>query len=143
MNNQQHSNHQQNYQQNSNRSQYQNRAQYSEKSALQRELRYKEYDLTQLDVQIDALGEKGRLLEEAKKAHMQSIPLAIAQVALSTLGVRYLPPVARSWYYRHQQYLRTEEQLKQHALSLHTRRNGLVAQIEQIEIQIEMLQYQP
>ena len=143
MNDQQHSDDQQNSQQNRNyRSQYQNRAQYSEQSTLKRELRYRENDLAMLDAQIDALGEKGNALEEAKKAHMQAIPFAIAQVALSTLGVRYLPPVARSWYYKHQQYLRTEEQLKQHALSLHTRRNGLVAQIEQLQTQIEMLQYQ-
>jgi hypothetical protein len=142
MNNQRY-NSQQNSQQNSNRFQYQNRAQYSQKETLMRELRYLERDLVALDAQIDALGEKGRALEAAKKAHMQAIPLAIAQVALSTLGVRYLPPTARSWHYKHQQYLRSEELLKQQALSLHARKNGLVAQIEQIEIQIEMLQYQP
>ena len=134
---------QQNSQQNSNnRFQYQNRAQYSEKSILQRELRYLERDLAALDAQIDALGEKGRALENAKKAHMQAIPFAIAQVALSTLGVRYLPPVARTWHYKYQQFQRSEEQLQQYAISLYTRRSALIAQMEQIEIQIEMLQYQ-
>jgi hypothetical protein len=136
-------NQQQNSQQNSNRFQYQNRGQSSEKSTLQRELRYLERDLANLDAQIDALGDKGRALEAAKNAHMRAVPFAIGQVALSTLGVRFLPPVARTWHYKYQQYLRSEEQLKQHALSLYAKRNGLVAQIEQIEIQIEMLQYQP
>lgn len=135
MNNQRYN--QQNHQQN------RNRAQYSERSALQRELRYLERDLANIDAQIDALGERGKLLEADKKAHMQAMPLAIAQVALSTLGVRYLPPVARSWHYKLQQFQRTEEQLRHHALSLHTRRNALVAQMEHIEIQIEMLQYHP
>jgi hypothetical protein len=139
--NQRYNHHQQNFQQN--RYQYQNRAQSSQKETLQRELRYLERDLVALDAQIDALGEKGRLLEAAKAAHMQSIPLAIAQVALSTLGVRFLPPAARSWHYKHQQYLRSEEQLRQYAIALFARRNGLVAQIEQLAIQIEMLQYQP
>lgn len=122
----------------SNRSQYDHRTQFSRKESLERELHYLERDLAALDAQIDALGEQGRLLEAAKNAHMASIPFAIGQVALSTLGVR-LPPVARTWHYKHQQYLRAEEQLKQHAVTLHARRCALVAQIEQIE----MLQYHP
>src|ERR1700730_11076221 len=85
-----------------------NRFQYSRKDSLERDLRYLERDLVALDVQIDALGDKGRALETAKKAHMGSIPFAIAQVALSTLGVKFLPPVARTWYYKHQQYIRME-----------------------------------
>jgi hypothetical protein len=142
--NQRNSNYQQhnNYQQ-QNRYQQGNRFQYSRKEALERDLRYLERDLLGLDAQIDALGEKGRMLETAKNAHMGTIPLAIAQIALSTLGVRFLPPVARTWYYKHQQYLRSEENLKQYAVSLCVKRNALTAQIEQIEVQIEMLQYQP
>lgn len=126
----------------SNHFQSSNRGQFSRKESLERELHYLERDLAALDTQIDALGEKGRLLEAAKNAHLASIPFAIGQVALSTLGVR-LPPVARSWHYKHQQYLRAEEQLRQHAVTLHARRCALVAQIEQIQIQIDMLQYHP
>jgi len=144
MNNQRYN--QQNNRQNSNgnynRSQYQsNRGQSFHKEQLERELRYLERDLVSLDVQIDTLREKGMLLDAAKRAHMGGIPLALAQVALSTVGVQFLPPVARTWYYKHQQYLRSEEQLKYHALSLSIKRNALTAQIEQIEIQIEMLQF--
>lgn len=127
---------QQNHHQQNNRYQQQNRYQSSRKELLERDLRYLERDLAALDTQIDALGEKGRLLEAAKNAHL-------ASVALSTLGVRYLPPVARTWHYKHQQYLQAEEQLKQYGVTLYTKRNTLVAQIEQIQIQIEMLQYQP
>ena len=119
------------------------RYQPSPKEALERDLRYLERDLAALDVQIDALEAKGRALEAAKNAHMGTVPFAIAQVALSTLGVRFLPPVARTWYYQHQQYLRMANNLKQHAITLHTRRNALAAQIEQIEIQISMLQFHP
>ena len=134
---------QQNHYQQNSRYQQQNRYQSSRKELLERDLRYLERDLAALDTQIDALGEKGRLLEAAKNAHLASIPFAIAQVALSTLGVRYLPPVARTWHYKHQQYFQAEEQLKQYGVTLYTKRNALVAQIEQIQIQIEMLQYQP
>lgn len=119
------------------------RFQYSRKEALERDLRYMERDLVALDVQIDALGDKGRALETAKNAHMGAIPFAIAQVALSTLGIKFLPPVARTWYYKHQQYLRMEENLKQYAITLSTKRDALAAQIEQIEIQISMLQFHP
>lgn len=115
----------------------------SRKQQLERDLRYLERDLVNLDAQIDALGAKGRLLEAAKNAHMASIPFAIAQVALSTIGVKYLPPVARTWHFRHQQYLRTEVALQQHAVSLHYKREALATQIEHIEIMIEMEQYQP
>ena len=141
----QHANTQQNahFQQRSRSQQQGNRFQYSRKDSLERDLRYLERDLVALDVQIDALGDKGRALETAKKAHMGSIPFAIAQVALSTLGVKFLPPVARTWYYKHQQYIRMEENLKQFALSLYTKRNVLCAQMEHIEIQIDMLQFHP
>ncbi len=146
MNNQRHNQHNPSQNGNTgNRSQYTNnhRPFSSRKDELERELRYLERDLVSLDVQIDALGEKGRLLEQAKNAHMASIPFAIAQVALSTFGVKYLPPVARTWHYKHQQYLRSEENLKQFAVTLYTKRNALLAQMEHIEIHIEMAQYQP
>lgn len=147
MNNQrftQQQNHQNQHNSNGYRSQFQgNRAQFSHKDQLERDLRYLERDLITLDVQIDALREKGMQLQAAKNAHQAAIPFAIAQVALSTLGVRYLPPVARTWHYKNQQYLRSEEQLRQYALGLYTKRNALIAQMEHIEIQIEMLQYQP
>lgn len=140
-------NQRQNRQNNSQNGNYGNRSQQyrapSRKDQLERELRYLENDLIKLDAEIDALGEKGRLLDAAKNAHMASIPFAIAQVALSTIGVKYLPPVARTWYFRHQQYLRTEEALRQHAVTLHYRRETLASQVEHIEIMIEMLQYQP
>jgi hypothetical protein len=137
--------HQQNHHNTSgNSSQYHpNRAPFSRKEQLERDLYGLEREMMALDIQIDALHEKGRQLEAAKNAHQAAIPFAIAQVALSTLGVRYLPPVARTWHYKHQQYLRTEEQLKQHALSLYTKRNIVTAHMEYIEIHIEMLQYQP
>jgi len=131
------------YQNNRYQQQQGNRFQPSRKELLERDLRYMERDLAALDVQIDTLGDKGRALEAAKKAHMGSMPFAIAQVALSTLGVKFLPPVARTWYYKHQQYLRMEENLKQYAILLYTKRNALAAQIEQIEIQISMLQFHP
>lgn len=140
-------NQRQNRQNNSQNGNYGNRSQQyrapSRKDQLERELRYLENDLVKLDTEIDALGEKCRLLDAAKNAHMASIPFAIAQVALSTIGVKYLPPVARTWYFRHQQYLRTEEALRQHVVTLHYRREALASQIEHIEIMIEMLQYQP
>lgn len=132
-----------NFQQRGRYQQQGTRYQPSPKEALERDLRYKESDLAALDVQIDALGDKVRALDAAKNAHMGTVPFAIAQVALSTLGVRFLPPVARTWYYQHQQYVRMGNNLKQYAITLHTRRNALAAQIEQIEIQIEMLQFHP
>lgn len=141
----QHANTQQspNFQQRTRYQQQGTRYQSSPKEALERDLRYKESDLAALDVQIDSLKERGEALETAKRAHMGGIPLAIAQVALSTLGVRYLPPVARTWHYKYQQYCRMEENLKQYTITLHTKRNALAAQIEQIEIQISMLQFHP
>ncbi len=138
-------NNQQNNSQNGNsgnRSQYQYRAP-SRKEQLERDLQYLEKDLVSLDAQIDALGQKGMLLEAAKNTHMQGIPGAIAQVALSTLGVKYLPPVARTWYFKYQQFLRSEEALRQHAVTLHYKREAIATQIEHIEIQIEMLQFAP
>lgn len=132
-----------NFQQHGRYQQQGNRFQYSRKEALERDLRYLERDLVALDVQIDALGERGRALETAKRAHMGEIPFAIGQIALSTFGVRSLPPVARTWYYKHQQYLRAEENLRQYIITLHIRRMTLAAQIEQIGIQIEMLQFHP
>ncbi len=144
MNNQRYaSNQQNNYQRNgNNRYQQYNRTQ-ARKDQLERELHWLEHDLLSIDAQIDTLGEKGKLLEDAKNTHMQSIPWAIAQVALSTLGVRYLPPVARSWYFKYQQYLRAEEALKQHAVNLYYKREALASQIEHIEIMIDMLQFEP
>lgn len=146
MNNQRFNNQHTNGQSNTygNRSQSTNqRDQQFRKAQLERELRYLERDLVALDVQIDALGRKGQLLDAEKHAHMQRIPGAIAQVALSTLGVRYLPPVARSWYYKHQHLQQADFHLRQHALHLHTRREMLTAQIEQLTIQLEMLQFEP
>ncbi len=141
----QHANTQQNpnFQQRPRYQQQGSRYQPSPKEALERDLRYKESELAALDVQIDSLKERGEALEAAKRAHMGGIPFAIAQVALSTLGFRYLPPVARTWYYKYQQYGRMEENLRQHTITLHTRRDALAAQIEQIEIQISMLQFHP
>jgi hypothetical protein len=117
--------HQQNHHHTSgNHAQYHpNRGPFSRKEQLERDLYGLEREMMTLDIQIDALHEKGRQLEAAKNTHQASVPFAIAQVALSTLGVRYLPTVARTWHYKHQQYLRAEEQLKQHALSLYTKRN--------------------
>ncbi len=123
--------------------QYGNRSQPSLKEQLERELRQLERDLVALDCEIDALGEKGRLLDCAKSSHMSQVPGAIAQVALSTLGVRFLPPVARTWYYKYEQYRRSEEILKQAALNLHTRRQAICAQMFQTEVQLEQLQYRP
>lgn len=130
---------QQHYQQN----RYQHSNQFSRLRSLEYERDRLERMLAGLDAEIDVLREKGMLLEAAKQAHMRHIPGAIAQVVLSNIGVGFLPPLARNWQYRHQQYLRTEEQLKHHALSLYTRRNALIAQLQQIEVQIDMLQYQP
>ncbi|HEU5377158.1 MAG TPA: hypothetical protein VFV38_17135 [Ktedonobacteraceae bacterium] len=115
----------------------------SRKEQLERELRHLERDVASLDAHIDALGHKGRLLEAEKNAHLASIPFAIAQVALSTLGVRYLPPVARSWHYKHQQVLRAEANLKQYAVTLYTRREALIAQIEMLHVQIDLLPFEP
>ncbi len=138
-------NQQNNYQNSThNRSQYSHsRDQAFRREQLERELDWLERNLASLDAQIDAIGEKDKLLEAAKNAHIQSVPWAIAQVALSTLGVRHLPPVARTWHYKYQQYLRAEEALKQHAVTLYYKREALIAQIEQIQIKIDMLQFQP
>lgn len=143
MNNRNNRSQQNHFQQQSDRSQQGYRFQSSRKETLERDLRYLERDLIAVDVQIDALQTKSRALADAKNAHLAAIPFAIAQVALSTLGVRFLPPVARTWHYKHQQYLRAEEQLKQYALTLFTRRNVLTAQIEYLTMQLDMLQYQP
>ena len=127
MNNQRHHNQQQNNGQNNGyRSQYR---QYDpsqvRRAQLERDLQYLERDLVKIDSQLDALVKKGELLEQAKATHMRAVPFAIAQVALSTLGVRYLPPVARTWHYKHQQYLRAEESLRQRAVTLHYQREAL------------------
>jgi hypothetical protein len=125
---------------------FHNRSQYSNvsvKQTLEREIRQLEGELIAVDCQIDALGEKGRLLQAAKDAHIASVPLAIAQVAFSTLGLRFLPPVAREWNSKYQQYLRAEENLRQYALSLDTRRKTICAQLYRVETELEMLQYQP
>lgn len=146
MNQHQRFRHQQSHQYSNPRQSFQqstSRATSFRQEQLERELYALERELIALDAQIDALREKGRLLEDAKRAHQASVPFAIAQVALSTLGVRYLPPVARTWHSKNQHYLRAEEQLKQYALTLATRRQALLAQIEYVETQIEMLQYHP
>ncbi|HEU5381615.1 MAG TPA: hypothetical protein VFV38_39845 [Ktedonobacteraceae bacterium] len=137
----QYTNRQNNHHQNGNRYQQYNRTQ-SRKDQLERELHWLERDLVILDAQIDALGEKGRVLEAAKNAHMQSFPWAIAQVALSTIGVKHLPPVARTWYFKHQQYLRSEEALKQHAVTLYYKRDALATQIEHTQIMIDVLRFE-
>lgn len=146
----QHGNHRQNPNygnpRNTHRSQnnrYQQGRQYSRKDALEAQLRRLESDVLKLDARIDAAFQKGIALEAAKNQHMGSIPWAIAQVALSTLGVRYLPPVARTWHYRHQEYLRAEQALRLYCIDLNTQREALVAEIERIQIQLDVLQFHP
>ena len=117
--------------------------QYSRKDALEAQLRRLESELVRLDARIDAAFQKGIALETAKKHHLASIPWAIAQVALSTVGVRYLPPVARSWHYKHQEYLRAEERVRLPCLDLHHQREALATEIEHIQIQLDVLQFHP
>ena len=145
MNNQRQYNQQQNNgQHNGYRSQYRpyDRSQ-ARKDQLERDLQSLERDLVKIDTQLDALVNKGMLLEQAKAAHLRAVPFAIAQVALSTLGVRYLPPVARTWHFKHQQYLRAEEALRQRAVTLHYQREAIETQIEHTQIMIDMVQYEP
>ncbi len=115
----------------------------SRKYALEAQLRRLESELVRLDARIDAAFQKGIALQAEKNQHMRSVPLAIAQVALSTLGVRYLPPVARTWHYKHQEYLRAEQALRLHCIDLHTQRQALEAEIEHTKIQLDVLQYYP
>jgi hypothetical protein len=99
--------HQQNHHHTSgNSSQYHpNRAPFSRKEQLERDLYGLEREMMALDIQIDALHEKGRQLEAAKNAHQAAIPFAIAQVALSTLGVRYLPLLSPTLFGTHHEMI--------------------------------------
>ena len=127
-----------------NRSQHGNRSQKDYlKSQLESERRGLKRRLTTIDCKIDALGEKCHLLAAAQHQHQQAIPFAIAQVALSTLGLHFLPPVARTWYNKNQEYLRVKELLRVEALSLWTERNALTLQIQQIDDEIDILQFHP
>lgn len=110
-------------------SRYQNNRQQgnqSRKYALEAQLLRLESEM----VRIDAAYQKGVALEAAKNQHLASIPLAIAQVALSTLGLRHLPPVARTWYYKNQEYDRAQEALRLHCIDLNAQREALVIEIE-------------
>jgi exonuclease VII small subunit len=125
---------------------YQNNRQQgnqSRKYALEAQLRRLESEMVRIDARIDAAYQKGIALEAAKNQHLASASLAIAQVALSTLGVRYLPPVARTWYYKNQEYDRAQEALRLHCIDLNAQREALAIEIEHIQTQLEMLQFYP
>ncbi len=131
-------------QQNDPRNQYRNQqGPQARKDALEAQLRRLESEVVRLDARIDAAFQKGISLEAAKNQHLASIPWAIAQVALSTIGVRYLPPVARTWHYKHQEYLRAEEALRFYCIDLNAQREALVTQIEHIQTQLDVLQFYP
>ena len=107
---------------------------------LKREKFRRELLIEQVHAKIDALGQKGALLEAEQRAHLQSIPAAIAQVALTTLGVRSLPAVARHWYYKYQRLQEAEFQLRQQAIALHAQLQALVDELELLTIEIDIQQ---
>ena len=132
------------YQQNSRyQNGFQQPRQLSRRELLELDLRDLERELAKIDSEIDGIGTKSQLLVAARQSHMQSAPLAIAQVALSSLGMKYLPPVARLWYTKYQGYNRAEEALRFRTAELWEKRNGLNLQIEQVQTEIELLQFQP
>ncbi len=141
-NSQQRPRYQQQYQPYQNaRSQY-DRSQESPKQALEREMRDLGRTLSDLDVLIDAQKDKWNELQAAKQRHQQQIPLAVGQVVLSAFGVR-LPPVARTWHYEQHRYTQSENVLRQHAINLATRRAQLVARMEQVQVDLDQLQFHP
>ena len=107
---------------------------------LKREKFRRELLIEQVHTKIDALGQKGALLEAGQRAHMQSIPGAMAQVLLATIGVRSLPAVARHWYYKHQRLQEAEMQLRYQAIALHTQLQALENEIELLTIEIDIQQ---
>ena len=122
---------------------FQQPRQLSRRELLDLDVHDLERELSKIDSEIDGIGTKSQLLVTARETHMQVAPLAIAQVALSTLGMKYLPPVARLWYTKYQGYNRAEEALKFRCAELWEKRNSLNLQIEQVKVEIELLQFQP
>ena len=122
---------------------FQQPRQLSRRELLDLDVHDLERELSKIDSEIDGIGTKSQLLVTARETHMQVAPLAIAQVALSTLGMKYLPPVARLWYTKYQGYNRAEEALRFRTAELWEKRNGLNLQIEQVQTEIELLQFQP
>ena len=108
---------------------------------LKREKFRRELLIEQVHTKIDALGQKGALLEAEQRAHMQSIPGAMAQALLTTIGVRSLPAVARHWYYKHQRLQEAEMQLRYQAIALQTQLRALENEIELLTIEIDIQQH--
>ena len=81
------------------------------------------------------------MLKAEQQAHAQAIPSAIAQVVLSTLGVRTLPAAARHWYYKKQRLQDMEMQLRYQAIHLHTQLETLDHEIELLTIEIDIQQH--
>lgn len=107
---------------------------------LKREKFRRELLIEQVHTKIDALGQKGALLEAEQRAHRQSIPGAMAQVVLTTLGVRSLPAAARHWYYKHQRLQEAKMQLRHQTIALHAQLHALENEIELLTIEIDMQQ---
>jgi len=107
---------------------------------LKREKFRRELLIEQVHTKIDALGQKGALLEAEQRAHLLSIPGAMAQVLLTTIGVRSLPAAARHWYYKHQRLQEAEMQLRYQAIALHTQLQTLENEIELLTIEIDIQQ---
>lgn len=107
---------------------------------LKREKFRRELLIEQVHTNIDALGQRRALLEAEQRAHTQSLPGAIAQVALTTLGVCSLPAAARHWYYKRQRLQEAEMQLHYQAIALHTQLQALENEIELLTIEIDIQQ---
>lgn len=141
-----------NQQQQNNHYQQQNRSQQhdpnrSEKQQLERELRQLQHQLTTLDGQIDGLFFQGRQLEADLRQHQHAIPAAVAteilRAATNAIGLPFLPPAYRNWNYKRERLLQMESNLRYRAIALKTQRDALVQQIEKIQIDIDLLRYQP
>ena len=108
---------------------------------LLKERLHREMQIEQVQARIDGLGQRGAMLQAEQQAHMSAIPLGIAQVALSTLGMRALPPIARHWYLKHQRLQEAEQHLRHEALMLYAQLQALTQEIELLNIEIDMQKY--
>lgn len=108
---------------------------------LRKERLHREMLLEQVHARIDELGQRGALLQAEQQAHMRSMPLGIAQVALSALGVRALPPIARQWYARQERLQEAEQHLRHEAVRLHAQLQALTQEIQLLDLEIDMQKY--
>ncbi len=146
MNNQRHYNHQQNnHSQQNGYQRSQSDPHRWERQNLEREQRQLQRQLTLLDARIDALGAQGVQLEADLVAHQAAIPATVAaevgRAIANAIRLPHLPSAARGWYYKRERMLQIQTHLKHQAITLFYQREALAQQIEQLQIEIELLQY--